>query len=50
MFLKAHIPFAPQNMDYAGLSPIGNLIGLLKQIIKCKNQQIITNKIVYKFP
>ena len=23
MFLKAHIPFASQNMDYAGLSPVG---------------------------
>lgn len=33
MFLKAHLPFAPQNMDYAGLSPIGNLIDLLKKFI-----------------
>ena len=37
-------------MDYAGSSTAENSIGLLKQIIKCKNQQIITNKIVYKFP
>lgn len=50
IFLKAHLPFASQNMDYAGSSTAGNSIGLLKQIIKCKNQQIITNKIVYKFP
>ena len=49
MFLQAHPPFVLQNMDYAGSSTAENLIGLLKQIIKCKNQQIITNKIVYKF-
>ena len=44
-----YVLFASQNMDYAGSSTAENLIGLLKQIIKCKNQQIITNKIVYKF-
>lgn len=33
MFLKAHLPFTPQNMDYAGSSPVGNLIGLLKKFI-----------------
>ena len=33
MFLQAHLPFASQNIDYAGSSPVGNLIDLLKKFI-----------------
>ena len=29
-FFQLYVPFASQNMDYAGLSPIGNFIAKLK--------------------